>query len=113
MQFPLSITTRGDTDHRSDAVAIMAEAELGPFSAYGFPEFSASSSTPRAGRSYASGPLRGSGLAFGDRATGSRSLNRPARSSSSGAILSEPPRATDLLIPSDLPLSKMGERNAL
>ncbi len=30
MQFPLTITTLGDADGQSQAVAIMAEAELGP-----------------------------------------------------------------------------------
>ena len=39
MQFPLTITTLGDTDGRSETVAIMAEAELGPLAAYGSPEF--------------------------------------------------------------------------
>ena len=44
MEFPLTITSVIETDsqcvdRRSDATAIMAEADLGPLAAYGLPQF--------------------------------------------------------------------------
>jgi len=44
MEFPLTITSiieidNQGVDRRSDATAVMAEADLGPLAAYGSPEF--------------------------------------------------------------------------